>query len=441
MGRIGCAVLFALLASTTPAAADPTQIGAFFGPRVFSNDSRLGYIEDAPAHPMLDNAISFGARVAKPFFPFFVPEFELAMASTDTNPIAATMEHGAAPAVGVFWLEPRLQMRFEILPERRVMPFIVVGGGAPIALSSARMTLDSGITGEGYVGGGIRFNAGKFVARIDGRVTMLPGAERYVAAEFDFGIGIEFHIGEASERATNGEIIPPAVVDRDNDGIPDAKDQCPTREEDADGFEDTDGCPDIDNDGDLVLDIADRCATVPETYNGFEDDDGCPDTLPPEVDGLKGTVEGLIYAEGETAVRDSAKPNLEKIAKLMAAFPSIKVQLIGHTDDREANQFATKPKEGEPAPDLAQLAIDLSRARADAVRQALVGVGVPETRVEIDGKGAEEPVAENDKPRGRLANRRVEIRLYVPPRRKVDSLQTAPAPAPATPAPTLAPAK
>ncbi len=420
MRRIGTAVLLALTASVTPAAADPTQIGAFFGPRVFSDDSRLGYIEDAPKHVMLDNAISFGARIAKPFFPFFVPEFELGLASTQTN--ATTYMGMAIPSVDVFWLEPRLQMRFEILPERRVMPFFVVGGGAPIALSSARQTLDSGITGEGYVGGGIRFDAKKFVARIDARVTMLPGAERYIAAEFDFGIGIEFHIGEGTGRSSTGEVIPPAVVDRDNDGIPDVKDACPTREEDADGFEDTDGCPDIDNDGDLVLDIADRCSTVPETYNGFDDDDGCPDTLPPEVEALKGTVEGLIYAEGETAVRDSAKANLEKIAKLMAAFPSIKVQLIGHTDDREANQFATKPKEGEPPPDLAQLAIDLSRARAEAVRQALVDIGVPGTRVEIDGKGGEEPVAENDKPRGRLANRRVEIRLYVPPRRKVESL-------------------
>jgi outer membrane protein OmpA-like peptidoglycan-associated protein len=428
MGRIGCAVLFALYASATPAAADPTQIGAFFGPRLYSNDSRLGYIEDAPEHPMLDNAIAFGARIAKPFFPFFVPEFELAMASTQTNPLVYMGMD--IPSVDVFWIEPRIQMRFEILPERRVMPFVVVGGGAPIALSSGRQTLDSGITGEGYVGGGIRFDLNRFVARIDARVTMLPGAERYVAAEFDFGFGLEFHIGERKARPGT-EVIPPAVVDRDNDGIADATDACPTREEDADGFEDTDGCPDIDNDGDLVLDIADRCSTVAESYNGFEDDDGCPDTLPPEVDALKGTVEGLIYAEGETAVRESAKPNLEKIAKLMQAFPSIKVQLIGHTDDREANQFATAPKEGEPAPDLAQLAIDLSRARADAVRQALVGVGVPATRVEIDGKGGEEPVSENDKPRGRLANRRVEIRLYVPPRRT-----TAPvAPSPSSVAP------
>ena len=37
-------------------------------------------------------------------------------------------------------------------------------------------------------------------------------------------------------------------------------------------------------------------------------------------------------------------------------------------------------------------------------------------RVEIVGRGAEEPVSDNDKPKGRLTNRRVEIKLYVPPR-------------------------
>ena len=69
----------------SPAAADPTQIGAYFGPRLFSDDSRLGYIEDAPAHPTLDNSIQLGARVARPFFPWLVPELELAFAPTETN--------------------------------------------------------------------------------------------------------------------------------------------------------------------------------------------------------------------------------------------------------------------------------------------------------------------------------------------------------------------
>src|ERR1700704_4505502 len=114
---------------------------------------------------------------------------------------------------------------------------------------------------------------------------------------------------------------------------------------------------------DRVLDIADKCPNVPETYNGFEDEDGCPDTVPPDVDALRGTIEGLIYADGETVVRDSALPSIRKIAKTMTAHPSIRVVLIGHTDDREAKQFA-EPVAGGPPPDLAALSADLSRARA-----------------------------------------------------------------------------
>ena len=45
-----------------------------------------------------------------------------------------------------------------------------------------------------------------------------------------------------------------------------------------------------------MLDVADRCASVPETYNGYTDEDGCPDVVPPELDAIRGTIEGLLYA-------------------------------------------------------------------------------------------------------------------------------------------------
>jgi OOP family OmpA-OmpF porin len=272
------------------------------------------------------------------------------------------------------------------------------------------------------MGGGVRFDSLKgFVIRLDARVAFLPGIERVIAAEVDIGFGIEFTLGRPRTRGTGeGPTGTPARPgDRDDDGVADEKDACPDRAEDADGFDDLDGCPDIDNDLDRVLDIADKCATAPETYNGFEDDDGCPDTLPAEVDALKGTIEGLSYNEGETKVRDAAQASIAKIAKTMTAHPSIRVVLIGHTDDREAKQFATAaPAEpGQPAqpPDLAALAVDLARARAEAVKQAIAAQGIAGPRIDADGRGAEDPVADNAKPRGRSANRRVEIKLYVPP--------------------------
>lgn len=401
-----CWTIAAILLAASPAVADGTHVGVWFGPRIHSSNSLLGYIPDAMYHPELDNSFEFGVRGARPFFPWLVPELELGVASTSTNAI------GGAPKTDIFWMEPRLHFRIELLPNHRVMPFLVIGGGSPISLSSAQKTFDTSIIPEGYAGVGVRLDTGKgFTIRFDARMGMIPGATKRISFEGDIGIGLEFNLTRKKAKATEQIVATP--VDTDGDGVPNADDKCPDRQEDADGFDDRDGCPDIDNDLDGVLDIADKCPNVVEQYNGFEDDDGCPDTIPPDVDSLRGTIEGLLYAEGETAVRDAALPTLEKIAKIMNAHPSIRVVLIGHTDNREAKQFAT-----DPGADLVALAADLSRARAEAVRQAFAQVKIPASRIEVEARGAEEPVSDNDTPRGRSANRRVEIRLFVPQRSK-----------------------
>ncbi len=78
-------------------------------------------------------------------------------------------------------------------------------------------------------------------------------------------------------------VVPSAMPsDRDQDGIDDRVDKCPEQAEDKDGFEDSDGCPDLDDDGDGVLDTADKCPRAPEDRDGFQDEDGCPD---PDNDG------------------------------------------------------------------------------------------------------------------------------------------------------------
>ncbi|HEY8144344.1 MAG TPA: OmpA family protein [Kofleriaceae bacterium] len=66
-------------------------------------------------------------------------------------------------------------------------------------------------------------------------------------------------------------------LDNDGDGVLDANDGCPKEPEDKDGFHDDDGCPEPDNDKDGVLDVIDSCASEPEDKDGFNDEDGCPD--------------------------------------------------------------------------------------------------------------------------------------------------------------------
>ena len=396
---------------------EPFELGAFFGPRFFSQIGTLGYIDDAPGHPMLNTAVAFGARASHAFmFPWLVPEFELELAPTSTHTI---MVNGAnVDSVNVLWLEPRFAIRIDPPVTGRLHPFALGGFGTPISLSSARKTFNSGIVGDGFVGGGVRFDTGKgFIMRFDARLAFVPGVQlstgdNKLGYEGDVSLGVEVVLG--APRAAPGEkiAVPSATSDKDGDGSPDNVDKCPDRPEDKDGFEDADGCPDIDDDGDGVLDIADKCPKEKETRNGFEDEDGCPDQIPAEIDKIKGTIEGLIYAEGETVVRDSAQPHIKKIAAVMQAHPSIKIVLVGYTDNQEAKAFAT-PEQGKPPPDIDSLATDLSHARAEAVKEALLAQGIAAQRIIVEGAGAEDPVADNATQRGRLANRRVQLKLFV----------------------------
>jgi hypothetical protein len=84
----------------------------------------------------------------------------------------------------------------------------------------------------------------------------------------------------AQQPADTAPVGPPR--DQDGDGVPDARDACPSEREDPDGFEDTDGCVDEDVDRDGVLDTDDHCPRIAGPgKNGCPtddiDDDGIPD--------------------------------------------------------------------------------------------------------------------------------------------------------------------
>src|SRR5262245_34784751 len=104
LARVATTII--IVAAASPARAE-AQLGGWFGPRVYSEDSALGYLDNAPAHPMLENGITFGLRVARPFyFPWLVPEFEVGLAPARTTPTGTK-------SIGVFWMDPRAHLRFE----------------------------------------------------------------------------------------------------------------------------------------------------------------------------------------------------------------------------------------------------------------------------------------------------------------------------------------
>jgi OOP family OmpA-OmpF porin len=105
-------------------------------------------------------------------------------------------------------------------------------------------------------------------------------------------------------------------------------------------------------------------------------------------------VPGIYFDTDRATITSESAPALDEIAKLLAARPSLRVYVVGHTD-----------MVGTLAHNLA-----LSQARARAVVEALAGTrGVDRSRLEGHGVGPLAPAAGNGDESGRSRNRRVEL--------------------------------
>lgn len=121
------------------------------------------------------------------------------------------------------------------------------------------------------------------------------------------GAGSRIPLGDpmasANFRAFIGFILEPSIGDSDGDGLRDDIDRCPTRPEDFDFFQDTDGCPEPDNDQDGILDAQDHCPNTPEDRDGDHDDDGCPEGDERDRDG-DGILDRVDQCPDEAEDRD-----------------------------------------------------------------------------------------------------------------------------------------
>ena len=99
---------------------------------------------------------------------------------------------------------------------------------------------------------------------------------------------------------------------------------------------------------------------------------------------------------GRAAIKPQMRPVLDQFAQGLD--PAMRVRIVGHTDSTGSDAINNP----------------LSVDRAQSVRDYLAGRGVSPTRVETEGHGAREPVADNGSDAGRAQNRRVEIFLREP---------------------------
>ena len=128
-----------------------------------------------------------------------------------------------------------------------------------------------------------------------------------------------------------------------------------------------------------------------------------PPVLPPPVlaplpTPQKGTavqLKNVYFASDQADLLPESAPALNQLAALLKAHPAWVITLGGHTDNTNT-------------PDHNLL---LSRQRAEAVRQYLIGQRIPPARLRAQGFGDTHPVADNATPAGREQNRRVEFTL------------------------------
>lgn len=113
----------------------------------------------------------------------------------------------------------------------------------------------------------------------------------------------------------------------------------------------------------------------------------------PTDHGLVVMLHDVLFDTGHATLKEGAQGKLDQLASVLKNHPERRVLVEGFTDSV-----------GSPASNLA-----LSRARADAVRSALMAHGVPADRIDTRGNGETRPVASNSTQAGRQQNRRVEV--------------------------------
>jgi len=109
--------------------------------------------------------------------------------------------------------------------------------------------------------------------------------------------------------------------------------------------------------------------------------------------GLIASMSDVLFKTGSFELLPGARERLAKISGIVLAYPSLHLQVEGHTDSVGTDEYNQQ----------------LSEKRAGAVRDYLIQQGISADAIEARGFGKSEPVASNDTPEGRQQNRRVEM--------------------------------
>lgn len=105
---------------------------------------------------------------------------------------------------------------------------------------------------------------------------------------------------------------------------------------------------------------------------------------------------GLLFDFDSAQLRPEAMENLAQLAEIMGEDDNTELMIVGHTDsvgDENYNQ-------------------NLSERRAAMAARYMSTQGISMSRIDIEGRGETEPIADNDTEAGQQENRRIEVAIY-----------------------------
>jgi len=105
------------------------------------------------------------------------------------------------------------------------------------------------------------------------------------------------------------------------------------------------------------------------------------------------TLDNVLFDFEAFNLRPSARATVQQAARYLNSNPGRTVLIEGHTDhtgDARYNQM-------------------LSVQRSESIKNALMSMGISESRIRARGMGESKPIASNNTFAGRQANRRVEV--------------------------------
>jgi outer membrane protein OmpA-like peptidoglycan-associated protein len=109
--------------------------------------------------------------------------------------------------------------------------------------------------------------------------------------------------------------------------------------------------------------------------------------------GLIVNMSDVLFDTGKYTLKPEAREKLAKVSGILLAYPDLKVQVEGYTDNVGGDQYN----------------MTLSQQRADGVLAYLVTQGVNPNNITATGYGMSKPIADNATAAGRAQNRRVQM--------------------------------